>query len=292
MMTGASSAEELQGVIDHLIAVCPPCRRTYGQLRRLTREVRHWNYSLVVAEAEQAPALWQRLEGLPYLEQLEAVETGEGFQTWGLCRFLQRMSGEIAGRSPVTASQLANLAVAISRQLDAAYDPDWIHDLQAVSLAYLGNARRALGELRSAGDAFDSAAALRLAGTGYPSVEAEALALEALLRRDQHRLAEAAALLDRVHALSSSAAGREIADPDAVDPHRAGEARVHQAWCVYHLGNAEAALALLAEAERLVNGGRQADLALALRCGRMWCAIRLGRFTEARAELAAAAELL
>lgn len=290
-MTATGGSGDVQRVIDHLVALCPPCRRSYDKLRRLAREFGHWDYTLAVAETREAPGLWQRLEALSDPEQLQAVEAGERFQTWGLCRLLQRMSGETAGRSPETASQLAKLAVAISRHLDAAYDPDWIHDLQALSLGYLGNAWRALGEVRSAADAFGGAETLRLAGTGYPSVEAEALALLALLRRDEHRLAEAAALFERVHALSSSGAEWEIADPDAVDPRRAGEARVHQAWCVYHQGHAEAALALLAQAERLLGGGRQAGLALAIRCGRTWCAIRLGRLAEANVELAVAAQL-
>lgn len=71
---------------------------------------------------------------------------------------------------------LASLAVRVPRHLEAAYDSDWIADLHALSLCYLGNAWRVGGELRSPGDAFDAARSLRLAGTGYPSIEAEALA--------------------------------------------------------------------------------------------------------------------
>ncbi|HVR08678.1 MAG TPA: hypothetical protein VMW75_11585, partial [Thermoanaerobaculia bacterium] len=291
LMTAASGLDDLHPLLDHLFALCPSCHKSYDKLRQLTREFRHWDYALVVAEAREAPALWRRLAALPYAKQLLAVETGDRFWTWGFCRLLHRMSGDVAARDPESASQLANLAVAVSRHLDAAYDPDWIRDLQAVSFAYLGNARRLLGELRGAADAFDTAEALRLSGTGYPSVEAEDLALEALLRRDQHRLPEAVALFDRVHALSSSTAEWAIADDDAHDPDRAAEARLHQAWCVYHLGDAAAALALLQEAECLLDGGRHADLALALRSGRVWCALRLGRLADARAELTSAAQV-
>jgi tetratricopeptide (TPR) repeat protein len=290
LMTAASGSDELRQLLDHHMAVCLPCRRRYQKVLGLAREFGHWDYTVVVAEAKEAPALWHRLEALPYRKQLKAVETGERYQTWALCRLLQRKSGELASRNPKAATELANLAVAISRHLDAAYDLDWIHDLQALAWAYLGNARRELGKLDSSDDAFAEAEQLRRVGTGYPSVEAEALALVALLRRDGRSFAEAAALFERVHDLSGRTEQWEIADPDAEDASRAGEARVHQAWCVYHQGKAEAALALLAETDSQLFARRH-DLALAARCGRTWCAVRLGRLGDAKVEMAAAAAL-
>jgi tetratricopeptide (TPR) repeat protein len=172
----------------------------------------------------------------------------------------------------------------------AAYDPDWIEDLRAVSFAHLGNALRVMDDLRGAGGAFDTAREHLGLGTGYPSVEGEVLALAALLRRDQGRLDDAVALLDRVVAIcaETDAAGQR-ADPDAIDLHRAGAALVQKAWCWFHLGRPEAVPTLLAAAEPAV--GRKGELALALRCGRVWCAICLGAVDEAWRALVTAVEL-
>jgi tetratricopeptide (TPR) repeat protein len=283
--------EEAQPVLHHLFAVCPTCRDAYERLRELSREVRYWDLTVALAEARQAPELWQRLEQLPYAKKLRAVKTEPAYQTWGLCRLLQHKSAEISCPSPTIAAQLAKLAIALSGELDLSYDEEWVQDLRAVSYAYLGNACRLLGELESAERAFDASRALRDEGTGYPSVEAEALALEALLRRDQHRLDAAVDLLERVHAIHTSSEWH-LADPDAADPHRAGEALLQKAWCVYHLGRQEVAQSLLEQAGSLLDAQRQPRLERARRCGLVWCALMLDRLDEAEARLAAACEVV
>jgi tetratricopeptide (TPR) repeat protein len=290
LMTTAGASEEVDELMQLLLELSPPTKRSYVKLQQLSREFLHWDFTIVLEETRQAPALLRRLEALPYLEQLRSAAADERMHTWGLCRLLQRRSGELARERPENAAQLANLAGVISYHLDPAYDPDWIRDLQALSFAYLGNARRVLGELHAAGDAFDAAQRHRLAGTHYPSVEAEVLALEGLLHRDQRRLAQAAAIFERVHALRASTDWQGT-DPDVADPRRAGEALVHQAWCVYHRGQTEPAMTLLEQAQPLLDPRRQPRLLLALACGRIWGAIRLGRFEDARARLAPATQL-
>ena len=49
------------------------------------------------------------------------------------------------------------LALRVVRRLGEVYHPDWVRDLRARCFAYLGNARRVLGELRGAYDAFRKA---------------------------------------------------------------------------------------------------------------------------------------
>jgi hypothetical protein len=287
----AHGSPALDHAMRHLQDRCRACRRGCAKLRWLSREARHPDYTIVLAEARQAPALWRTLEALPYPRQLEAVEAPDGgFQTWGLCRLLQHKSGELACSDPGAACHLANLAVRMPRHLTPAYHVDSVHDLQALSFCYLGNAWRALGDLHSAGDAFDAARAFRLKGTADETVEAEALALEAMLLRDQLRLGEALALLDRVGAIHER--GAAASDPDLDDPERAAAARLQQAWCLYHLGHLHAAYWLLDETvERLpVFGPGQARLALALRSGLVWCALALGA-TDVEARLAAAVQL-
>ncbi|MFL6196336.1 MAG: hypothetical protein ACJ75H_19300 [Thermoanaerobaculia bacterium] len=86
------------------------------------------------------------------------------------------------------------------RHLGSAYHPNWIGDLRARCFAYLGNARRVLGELRSAEDAFVKAeTCLSKRGTGNMEVKAEILNLKSSLRRAQRRFPEALDSID--HAL-------------------------------------------------------------------------------------------
>ena len=71
-------------------------------------------------------------------------------------------------------------------------------DLRARAHAHLGNARRVLGELKAADDAFlRSRELLAQSGTGNTLVEAEILSLQGSLRLDQRRLDEAFELVDR-----------------------------------------------------------------------------------------------
>ena len=289
LMDAAPGSEELPMALAELEARSPFWRRGMRKLRQLGRDFRSPDLSLTLSEAKGAPALWRELAALAYPEQLVAADTDERFETWGLCRFLQCRSVEIADGDPETAARLATLAVRICRRLKAGYDPALLPDYRALSLCCLGNAWRALGELHSAGDAFDMAEALRRGGSGYLEFEAEAAGLLALLRRDQGRLAEAVELLERVEAIYASAPAA-TAEPDLYDQERHAEARVHRGWCLYHLGRVDAAAAVLAAATGVLVEARQGRLALAARCGLLWCSLSLGR-PDAEQRLAAAYKL-
>jgi len=234
--------------------------------------------------------LWRRLAGLPYPEQIDAIEGDRRFHSAALCRRLQMMSLMALPANPKVGSQLANLAVRVSWHLEpvAGDRPGAEHDLQALAHGYLGAARRALGELEGAGDAFDMARTLRARGTGAPGVEAEIAWYEVWVRLDQHRFAEAMGLLDRMLATDAAASA---AEPGSFHPAALAPALVAKAWCCYHRGDAEAAELLLEEAQRL-DLSDLPELDLAARCGRLWCAITRGRFPEAEERLAAAAALV
>jgi tetratricopeptide (TPR) repeat protein len=293
LVTGRMHPEEIRRVVPHLLRLCPDCGASGAQLQDLLREVGHPDPEVAVTEGTEAPELWRRLEPLEQRQRIEIVESEASYQTWGLCRLLLRRSGGAVADDPETAARLASLAVRIAGHLGAAYDPAWVSDLESLALARLGDARRALGERESARDAFEHARTARAAGTGFPAVEAEALALEALLLRDERRLGEAAALLDRTHAISSGAASgkAEGGERDAAAPHLAGRALAHRAWCLHHLGQPEAAAAALGEAVRLIEEAREPKLALAVRHGRVWSALARGRFEEAEELFPKAMEL-
>jgi tetratricopeptide (TPR) repeat protein len=241
------------------------------------------------AASPATQALWKGLERLAYAEQIEAIEADRRFHSAALCRRLQLMSLMASPANPEAGSQLANLAVRISWHLEPGPGgrPGAEHDMRALAHGYLGYARRALGELASAADAFDMARTLRARGTGEPGVEAEIAWFEVWVRLDQHRIAAAIDLLDRMLATDAAASA---AEPGSLHPAAVAPALVAKAWCCYHRGDAEGAELLLEKAQRL-DLSDLPELALASRCGRVWCAITCGRFPDAEDRLAEAAVL-
>jgi hypothetical protein len=260
LATGRIEAEELQQiVIPHLVAVCAGCREIFAELQRLKDEVGHWDDMVAVMEGGEAPALWERLQILPYEEQLLHVEEDGALQSWALCRLLLRKSLQAAYQRPDLAVQLAMLGVKIAGHLGEAYDRDWVADLTALSFAYLGNARRVLGELQSANDAFfDAHACLRAGGTGNPRIEAEVQDLEASLRSAERRFSTALELLDRVFATYSSD------DQGTGDPHLAGKVLVQKATVLELEGKFKQAISVLRQARPLIDESRDPRLLLCL----------------------------
>ncbi|HXM71528.1 MAG TPA: hypothetical protein VN970_10370, partial [Thermoanaerobaculia bacterium] len=287
LATGRIGVEEIQQVvIPHLVAVCAGCREIHQELQRLKQEVGHWDEMVVVLEGLDAPELWQRLQPLPYDQQLRQVEEDGGLQTWALCRLLLRKSLEATFHRPDLAVQLAFLAVKISVHLGEAYDRDWVMDLRALAFAYLGNARRVVEELQSAADAFHEAHSyLRRSGTGNPRVEAEILDLEASLLREERRFGAALELLERVIATYTGE------DPEVRDLHLAGHALVNKATTLEQMGDVEQAIAVLREAAPLVVEKRDSRLALCLRHNLVCFLTAAGKSEEAAALLPEVKEL-
>src|ERR1700680_2040607 len=287
LATGRIGVEEIQQlVIPHLVGVCAGCREIHQELQRLKQEVGHWDEMVVVLEGLDAPELWQRLQPLPYDQQLRQVEEDGGLQTWALCRLLLRKSLEATFNRPDLAVQLAFLAVKIAVHLGEAYHRDWVMDLRALAFAYLGNARRVVGELQSAADAFHEAHSyLRRSGSGNPRIEAEILDLEASLRRDERQLGAALELLERVIATYTSE------DPEIRDLHLAGQALVKKANTLEQMGDVEQAIAVLRGAAPLVVEERDPRLVLCLRHNLVWFLPAAGKSEEAAALLPEVKEL-
>jgi tetratricopeptide (TPR) repeat protein len=199
LLSGTLEHEEmLRVIIPHFLASCPDCRERQAEIRRLQKEVGHWNEEVAVLEGRRAPELWSRLAELPYAEQIREIEKDEELHAWGLCQLLLKKSREVAFTDPSKGVELANLALRVVRHLGVSYDPNWVTDLRARCFAYLGNARRVLGELRSAEDAFLKAenCLARSNSTSNIEIRAEILDLKSSLRRAQRRLDEALKLVD------------------------------------------------------------------------------------------------
>jgi tetratricopeptide (TPR) repeat protein len=287
LATGRIEAEEIQQVvIPHLVAVCAGCREIFQELQRLKQEVGHWDDMVAVMEGLDAPELLQRLQPLPYDQQLQQVEEDGALQTWAVCRLLLRKSLEATCHRPELAVQLAFLAVKVAVHLGDAYDREWVTDLRALAFAYLGNARRVLGEHQSADDAFlEARSQLRRGGTGNPRVEAEVLDLEASLRYDQRRFSEALSLLDRVFDTYNGE------DLEVRDHHLAGQALVKKASSLEGIGEVEQAIVALQRSAPLIEEERDPRLVLCLKHNLVWFLAGAGKTEDAAAALPAVKEL-
>lgn len=264
--------EVLRLVIPHFLAKCPGCREKYEEIRRLQEEVGHWDAEVAVEEGRLAPILWDRLADLPYPDQLREVEEREDLHLWGLCQFLLEQSREFSFSDPGKAVELANLALRVVRHLGVSYDPNWVLDLRARCFAYLGNARRVLGELRSADDAFLKAEnCLARSTSGNQQIQAEILDLKSSLRRAQRRLEEALDLIDR--ALSMYREARDL--------HGAGKSLLQKAKILEELGGLDGAIELLRRLTAEAEAAGEPQLFMYGRLNLLSCLIAAERFEEA-----------
>ncbi|HEX5760698.1 MAG TPA: hypothetical protein VF121_16035 [Thermoanaerobaculia bacterium] len=242
----------LRQVIPHFLDRCPGCRERYEEILALQNDLEHWNEVVVVYEGLQAPEQLGSILDLSFEEQLRRIEEDGSLQSWGLCQLLLKKSLEAALDDPARAVSFAELAVRIADLLPGeAYDPHWVNDLRAKSWAYLGNARRVLGELWSADEAFRrSDVFLAKSMTGQLKVRAEVCDLKASLRRSQRRFGEALSLLDEAVGIFS----------EAGDRHRVGRSLINKASVLEEQGELEGAIRLLHEANALLDAGREPRL--------------------------------
>jgi tetratricopeptide (TPR) repeat protein len=269
--------EVLREILPHLLDRCEQCQGLHAEILDLQREFDHWDEKVAVLEGREAPELLASLVALSVEEQLALIESDDRFQTWGLCQLLLRRSLEAVLEDPSRAVILAEMAVLVAEALvKEAYDPHWVLDLQAKSYAYLGNARRVLGELWSAEAAFRRAEShLGASLTGNARVIGEILDLEASLRRAQRRFDEALGLLDRAVALF-----RETGDL-----HLVSQSLLKKAKTLEEIGDLDGAIRLLKEATSLIDPAREPRLILCARHNLVWTLSAAGRNRDAEALL-------
>jgi tetratricopeptide (TPR) repeat protein len=273
LLAGDLDHEELSNqIVPHLLARCPGCQRSYEEIQRLQEEFGHWDERVAVFEGRQAPELFEKLADRPFDEQLSLVADDSSFQTWALCQLLLKKSAEAVFSDPVQAVNLAELAVNISRHLNAVYDPHWVLDLRARAYAYLGNARRVLGELRSAETAMWKAeSCLTLSMTGNDLVRAEIFDLTASLRRAQRRFPEALMLWDQAFALY---------EPSG-EGARLGDLLIKKAKALEDAGSPEKAIEELYRAAALLDPEKDTKLFFYARHNLLACLILVERYEQA-----------
>ncbi len=273
LLAGDLSHEDLvTHVVPHLLERCPDCRGQYEEVRRLQEEIGHWDERVAVFEEPESHELLAVLGELSFEDQLALVLADESFQTWGLCQLLLKQSLSAGFQDASKAVNFAELAVRISKHLEDTYDPHWVLDLRARAHAHLGNARRILGELRSAEMSFREAELLLDASmTGNEIARAEVIKLKASLRRAQRRFPEALALVDQ--ALTIYRCQNDL--------RGAGFALLKKAKILEDGEDLQGAIHLLGELLGELDPDREPQLSAYARHNLVLCLTEAGRYDEA-----------
>ncbi|HSS76658.1 MAG TPA: hypothetical protein VLV54_07905 [Thermoanaerobaculia bacterium] len=297
-LAGASAAEE-RWIESHLRSGCRVCQREVDDILSTlnpsppdatpndgTEEPRFGREGLfarlerrlaeVREERREAPLLVAELLSQPVSQRQSLVHQGRRFQTLAVCELLIDACFEAGFRDASEAVELAELALVVTRQLDADYyGPSVVQDLQARAWAYLGNARRIAFDLTGAEEALLQAERLAEGGSADPLEEARILDLKASLLGDQGRFEQAAELLDIVI---------DIYD-DLHEPHRKGRAMISQGVFLGQAGGPEEAIRQLRRGLALVEWEREPRLVLMARHNLAWFLNDSGRSEEALQQL-------
>jgi transcriptional regulator with XRE-family HTH domain len=239
-------------------------------------------------DRQEAGALWARLGHVEARHWAVVIRTAKEFQSWALCELLCDESARAAANNVGRSLQLANLAVQVAELVGD--DGPWRAGLQGYAWAFVGNARRVPGNFAGAERAFEKSGELwRVGGKRAQQIldSTRLLSLEASLRRDQRRFAEALDLLDRALEidqgqravrllLSKTALCQQMGDYEAalevsmrlvqilegeVDPRLRLGHYFNLGAALCHLGRAEEAREIVEEVKRLaLEQGNQLDL--------------------------------
>ena len=262
-----------QQVLPHFLSRCPECAAVFEEIQHLQAEVGHWDERVAVFEGQDAPRIYMALQESSFEDQIRRVKNEADLQNWGLCQLLLRKSLHLVFDQPLLAVQTAEIAAKLSSYLGDAYDPHWVLDLRARAQAYLGNARRVLGELRSAEMAFLQADAfLEQSMTGNEEVRAEVLHLKSSLRRQQRQLDEALELAEEALSIY-----RDWDNHQGVSVVLVKKAKV-----VEELGDLEQAIELLREAVSEIDPRGDVRLPAYARYNLAACLSRAGEYQEAQ----------
>jgi transcriptional regulator with XRE-family HTH domain/tetratricopeptide (TPR) repeat protein len=229
--------------------------------------------SALPASREPAPALWERLRACSEPGQLDLVREAAAFQTPGFAELLCEESRKAAADSAARARHLATCAVAAAAAVPADEAPR--PRLEGYCRFHLGNASRVGGDLEEADRELAHAEKLWTAGAGDDSGllnEARVLHIQAALRREQRRLPEALALLDRALAIDGWGETPKLL--------------MSKAKALEELGRHDAAIALLLEAGAQFEGTSESRDLWVARQSRLVNLCHLGRHAEAELGMA------
>jgi transcriptional regulator with XRE-family HTH domain len=162
-------------------------------------------------ESTSPSLLWERLRLHGTAERRAVVRECPAFWNAPFCALLCERSVKAAADNPEHAQELAELALDIASLIPGGAQRR--SQVQGYAWAFFGNARRVRGDLPGADAAFVRSATMW--GPGSPTGPeplnlVRLLDLEASLRREQRRLGDALALLDRALALDEGRAAARL----------------------------------------------------------------------------------
>ena len=252
---------------------CPECLDQLQVVYDLLDVTEHYEPATVL-ELGRADQSVEELDPLPLNQQIGRVLSDHPFQQWGLARKLLLDAKAAWHRDPEHAHDRALLALTVTSTLDPeSYGDRWIADLEANAHAYVANAHRILGRFRAAERAFLAAEACLRRGVGSGRMEARVFGLKASLLKDQHRHAEALALLDRVERFYAQHG----------EDHEVGRLALMRVAVLDYAGDPEAAARECHRAEGLLDPAREPDLVPAVRNSLVDLLVTTGETERARA---------
>src|SRR5882724_1988083 len=229
---------------------------------------------------EKVAAAWREAEALVSVLKSASAEDRQRllagfpeFQSWALAAALAHASAPAAAHKVKDARELVELALEVARRVPGEAERA---RTAGYCTGFLANVWRVATEFDAASEVFVQTWELWQAGAAaasLPLVEWRLLDLEASLRREQHRFAEASELLDQALAACD---GGALAT---------GRLLTKKANVLQQMGEHEGALAALKEATPAIAASGDPDLLLRLRFNMAVNLIYLERF-------AAAAQLL
>jgi transcriptional regulator with XRE-family HTH domain len=233
------------------------------------------------AEARRhAVHLWHRMRRLPHGLRLTLVEKLPEFQSWALCERLCEESARQAAHCVTRAGQLAALALAVAARVPGG--DAWRLRLQGYGNGFVANVQRVANDFMVADATFARSAELWHQGaSGDPGGLLDGvrlLDLEASLRREQRRLPEALALIDRALACRAGGEGR-------------ARLLLKRAKTLEELGDYPAAVTTLREAAPLLGADAEPRLVCALHLNLTDYLVQLGEVAEAEILLPGARSL-
>ncbi len=222
------------------------------------------------AEVERAKSMaretWDAISAHPPSRRRALLDAIPEAKTPALCALVCEESVKAAANEASQAVELADLALWISDGIEGEDKPV----AQGYAWAFMGNARRVQGaKLPAADEAFHRHRALWIEPTGpSPFDPSRVLDLEASLRRDQRRIPEALALLDRALAVAQG-------------PPSTARILIIKAKTFEEAGDYATAVETLRVAEPLIDAGGDPQLHFALRFNLPVNLCHLGRAAEA-----------
>lgn len=275
---GELTASENRRVVRHLLSGCAECRgitaswwpRDAGSgLRGSAEASSSKSYDAAFerathrlgerqrffsAERAQAASLLAELEAIA--PELQSARVGEEqrFQSWTLTEALLDRCHEIGFSDPGQALRLAELGVLVAERLSPrVYGEAQVRDLEARAQGCLANALRINSRFRQADETFQRARTLLARGTGDPLEQARLHILEASLRGDQRRFAEAQRLFDRGISVYRRTSEHQLL----------GRALISKGLFLGYAGDLEGAIVSLRQGIELVDSRQEPRLRLA-----------------------------